>query len=306
AHGELLAADAGWAPHLDLEPLDPAHRPLIEDLLAAPWIAHDLEPRALAHAARHLVPDHYTTVRTRRERAVDKTLAAVHERLVKEINFWSDRYIKLQDDLAAGRDVRLTLENVRRTLDDLTARRESREKALLASRHLVSATPVILGGALVIPAGLLRQRQGLAPAPDPWSADPVARARIEQRAMRAVLDAEIALGHEVRDVSADNCGWDVTSQPPARDGRLPPPRHLEVKGRAQGQSTITVTCNEILAGFNQGDKFILAIVLVDGETCAGPYYVRRPFSQEPDWATTSVNLNLSQLLDRATEPEASQ
>ena len=306
AHGELLAADAGWAPHLDLEPLDPAHRPLIEDLLAAPWIAHDLEPRALAHAARHLVPDHYTAVRTRRERAVDKTLAAVHERLVKEINFWSDRYIKLQDDLAAGRDVRLTLENVRRTLDDLTARRESREKALLASRHLVSATPVILGGALVIPAGLLRQRQGLAPAPDPWSADPVARARIEQLAMRAVMDAESALGHEVSDVSAQNCGWDVTSQPPARDGRLPPPRHLEVKGRAQGQSTITVTCNEILAGFNQGDKFILAIVLVDGETCAGPYYVRRPFSQEPDWATTSVNLNLSQLLDRATEPEASQ
>ena len=194
----------------------------------------------------------------------------------------------LQDDLAAGKEVCLTLENVRRTLDDLTARRQSRELARLASRHLP------------------RLRQGQARAPDPWSADPKARARIEHVAMGAVLAAETALGHAVGDVSAHNGGWDVTSQPPARTATCPPARHLEVKRRAKGQDTLTVTRNEILAGFNQGDKFILAIVLVDGETCAGPYYVRRPFSQEPDWATTSVNLNLSQLLDRATEPEASQ
>jgi hypothetical protein len=45
---------------------------------------------------------------------VDKTLAAVHERLTKEIDYWSDRFIKLRDDKAAGKDVRLNLENVRR------------------------------------------------------------------------------------------------------------------------------------------------------------------------------------------------
>jgi hypothetical protein len=125
---------------------------LIEDVLAAPWLnGTDAQPRtavALAHASTHLVPEHFDEVRTRREKNVDKTLAAVHERLVKEINFWSDRYIKLQDDIAAGKDVRLTLENVRRTIDDLTARRESREKELLAMRHVVSATPVVAGGAL--------------------------------------------------------------------------------------------------------------------------------------------------------------
>jgi hypothetical protein len=64
---------------------------------------------------------------------VHKTLGAVHERLVKEINFWSDRYIKLQDDAAAGKDVRLNTENVRRTIDDLTSRLESRQKELTAS-----------------------------------------------------------------------------------------------------------------------------------------------------------------------------
>jgi hypothetical protein len=87
--------------------------------------------------------------------------------------------------------------------------------------------------------------------------------------MKAVMDAERALGHEVIDVSAQKCGWDVTSLPKAIDGKLPPSRHIEVKGRAKGQSTITVTRNEILYGLNQQDKFILAIVIVDGDSTKG-------------------------------------
>ena len=297
--------NAGWAPHLDLEPLDASDMALIQDVLASPWIAKDLEHAALAHAGSHLVPEHFDEVRSRREKSVDKTLNAVHERLVKEINFWSDRYIKLQDDLAAGKDVRLTLENVRRTIDDLTARRESREKELLAMRHVVSATPVVLGGALVIPAGLLMQRKGVPAEQGGWSADAAARARVEQMAMRAVMEAERALGHDVIDVSAQKCGWDVTSQPKPVDGRLTTSRHIEVKGRVKGQSTITVTRNEILYGLNQADKFILAIVLVDGDRHEGPFYVRQPFTQEPDWATTSINLDLGQLLAKAIGPGAS-
>jgi hypothetical protein len=296
------AINAGWAPHLDLEPIAPADRTLIEDILAAPWVKKDLEQVALAYASTHLVPEHFEEVRTRRETMVDKTLAAVHERLVKEINFWSDRYSKLKDDIAAGKDVRLTLENVRRTIDDLTARRESREKELLAMRHVISATPVVLGGALVIPAGLLLQRKGQ----PGWTADADARARIEGIAMQTVMEAERALGHTVIDVSAEKCGWDITSLPPAQDGKLPPARHIEVKGRAKGQTTITVTRNEILYGLNQADKFILAIVFVDGNTPEGPYYVRQPFTQEPDWAVTSINLDLGALLARAVKAEAAR
>ena len=293
------AINAGWAPHLDLEPISKSDMGLIEDVLDAPWLngtdARSLEQVALAHASTHLVPEHFDEVRIRREKNVDKTLAAVHERLVKEINYWSDRYIKFQDDIAAGKDVRLTLENVRRTIDDLTARRESREKELLAMRHVISATPVVAGGALVIPAGLLAQRKG---QPE-WTVDADARARVEWVAMNAVMVAERALGHEVIDVSAQKCGWDVTSLPRAVDGKLPPSRHIEVKGRAKGNSTVTVTRNEILYGLNQQDKFILAIVLVDGDLHEGPYYVTKPFTQEPDWAVTSINLDLDQLLAKA-------
>ena len=292
------AINAGWAPHLDLEPLEKNDVPLIEDILNASWITQNLEQQALSHASTHLVPEHFDEVRLRREKQVDKTLTAVHERLVKEINYWSDRYMKLQDDIAAGKDVRLTLENVRRTIDELTARRESREKELLAMRHVISATPVIVGGALIIPAGLLAQRKGQSG----WSADAEARKRIEMIAMKAVMDTELAMGNQVIDVSAEKCGWDVTSIPALVDGKIPMSRHIEVKGRVKGSSTITVTKNEILYGLNQSDKFILAIVLVDGDQHEGPYYVTKPFTQEPEWAVSSIDLDLTKLLQKAEKP----
>jgi hypothetical protein len=52
---------------------------------------------------------------------------------------------------------------------------------------------------------------------------------------------------------------------------------------------------------NQGDKFVLAIVLVkEDDSHEGPYYVRRPFDREPDWGVSSLNYNLSDLFARST------
>ncbi len=289
------ATAAGWAPHLDLEAIADSDLPLLDDILSAPWITRNLEEQALAHASAQLVPEHFAEVKGRREAHVDKTLAAVHERLIKEINYWQDRAIKLKEDVAAGKQPRLNYDNAMRTMDELTARLQSRTAELERMRHVISATPVVIGGALVVPAGLLAQRKG-----EPgWTADVAARSRIEQIAMQAVMAAESALGHEVIDVSAQKCGWDVTSIPRPVDGKLPPTRHIEVKGRAKGATTITVTRNEVLYGLNQSDKFILAIVLIDGDNCEGPHYVRNPFTQEPDWAVTSINLDLAELLRRS-------
>ncbi len=290
--------NAGWAPHLDLTPLDEVQSKMVADQLDAPWIKKDLEQVALAHASDKLVPEHFEEVRSRRELQVDKNLAAIRERLVKEIDYWSDRHEKLKTDLQAGKDVRLPLENVRRTIDELTVRLENRSKELEAMRHVVSAMPVVVGGALVIPAGLLAQRNG-EPQGQTWTADADARARVERVAMEAVRKAEEALGHQVIDVSAEKCGWDLTAVVPVSDGKLPQARHIEVKGRSKGQSTITVTRNEILYGLNQADKFILAVVVVDGESHDGPHYIRNPFTQEPDWAVTSINMDLSALLEKA-------
>lgn len=287
--------NAGWAPHLDLVPATPTDLKQVEDILKAPWLVQDLESLAIGHASQHLVPEHFEEVRRRREAMVDKTLAAVHERLVARINYWSDRAIKLKEDAQAGKQPIVQYENAKRTVDDLTARLQVRTEELKTMRHVASATPVVIGGALVIPAGLLAQRRG----DDGWSEDAEARAYIERIAVEAVMAKESAMGHKVMDVSRDKCGWDVTSIPVAPDGRLLTSRHIEVKGRVKGQATITVTRNEILYGLNQSDKFILAIVIVDGDKVEGPHYVRKPFDQEPNWATASINLDLDQLLAKA-------
>jgi hypothetical protein len=297
------AAFAGWAPHLDLEPSSSGDCALLKDVMAAPWIRADQEQRALALAAATLVPEHFQEVAGRRIAHVDKTLAAVHERLTKEIAFWSDRWIKLKEDQEAGKDVRLNMENARRTVADLEGRLENRKRELQAMRHVTSSTPVALGGALVIPAGLLRKLRdpsSLSLQTSSFSSDPVARARIEQLAMDAVRRTEEARGCRVVDVSALKCGWDLTSYPPGIAGVSPAARHIEVKGRVQGAGTITITRNEMLYACNQADKFILAIVLVgENDVVEGPHYIRNPFDAEPGWGVASVNYNLDALLNLA-------
>jgi SNF2 family DNA or RNA helicase len=296
------AAFAGWAPHLDYEPLGADDRTLIRDLLGSDWIRSDQEQKALALAANSLVPDHFKEVADRRIEHVDKTLNAVHERLTKEINFWSDRVVKLTEDKEAGKDVRLNLDNVNRTINDLSGRLESRKRELQAMRHVTNGTPVILGGALVVPIGLLRKLRGEPPVEGvaTFSADAEARSRIEMLAMNAVRAVEEARGCRVMDVSAQKCGWDITSYAPTVNGKIPESRHIEVKGRVKGATTVTVTKNEIFESWNQGKKYHLAIVMVgEDDSIDGPHYITHPFKEEPAWGICSVNYDLRSLLDRA-------
>jgi superfamily II DNA or RNA helicase len=296
------ASFAGWAPHLDYEPLAATDRALLIDLLDSDWIRVDQEHRALALAASSLVPDHFQEVAGRRIAHVDKTLTAVHERLTKEIDYWSDRWLKLKEDKEAGKDVGPNLDNIQRTIRDLGGRLESRKKQLQSMRHVTNGTPVVLGGALIIPIGLLRKLRG-EPVPDitpTFSANPEARARIEDIAMKAVRLAEESRDCTVLDVSDQKCGWDLTSYSPAVDGRMPDSRHIEVKGRIKGATTITVTKNEIFESWNQGVKYHLAIVLVgEDDSIDGPHYIPHPFKAEPGWGVSSINYDLKALLSRA-------
>jgi len=293
------AINAGWAPHLDLQPIDDYDLGLIKDVFEAPWINNNLEALAFNHASTHLVPEHYKEVKSRRERQVDKIHAAVRERLVKEINYWTNSYLKLSADVEAGKQPRMQPENARRRAEELTARLEQRERELTAMRSVVSSTPVVIGGALIIPQGMLAKRKG----ETNFTADAAARSHIEQVAMQAVINAETGFGYEVKDVSAEKCGWDVTARPPLVDGKLLEDRHIEVKGRAKGQNTITVSRNEIIYGLNQTEKFILAIVIVDGDSHEGPFYIKNPFNQEPEFGVASINYELKDLLSKAVDPE---
>ena len=124
-----------------MQPIDEYDKSLIGDILGATWLSNNLEALALSHASQKLVPEHYLEVKGRRERQADKTLAAVNDRLVKEINYWSDRYIKLQSDVSAAA-TRMQPEMARRRVDELTARLEQRKTELEALKNVVSSTPV--------------------------------------------------------------------------------------------------------------------------------------------------------------------
>ena len=295
--------NGGWAPHLDLEAFTPENdneKALLHSLLNTAWISHDLEQKALSFASQYLVPEHLHEVKNRRERHVDKTLNAGYERLSKEIQQADNQYQLWQSRLDTHKEARPNMENARRVVETLSARLTVRRQELEAMRTIVSLTPVVTGGALIIPAGLLARaaQHGV----ESFCLDAQARSHVEQLAMQAVIEAEKALGNTVRDVSADKCGWDITSTPPLRDGKIPEARHIEVKGRVRGSATVTVTRNEVCYGLNQKDKFILALVFVDGDSVDGPYYVRHPFEVEPDWHVTSVNLDVAKLMSRAERP----
>lgn len=296
----LRPSNAGWAPHIDLRAIKPDERALVADVLGAPWLKTELEAKALAYASQEMAPQHFKETRERREVFADKVNQAVHERLTKEISYWEDRYIRLKEQQSEGKQPKMQPENARRKVEELSARLDQRKKEISVMRNVISSTPNVIGGALIIPAGLLAQRSG----DTTFTVDAEARKRIEKIAMNAVMDVERGFGHHVFDVSADKCGWDVTARIPAKDEVLFDDRHIEVKGRAKGQETITVTANEIMYALNQREKFILAIVIVDGEKVEGPYYVKNPFKSPPDFKSESRNVPLKELLKMAVAPEA--
>ena len=220
----------------------------------------------------------------------------MRERLVKEISYQQSRASKLEEDVAAGKQPKFAPDAFWKRAEELNARLPQREKELDAMRNIISNTPNIIAGALIVPQGLLERERGTTEN----HADADARATIERIAMQTVDAIERAQGCTTRDVSAAKCGWDITAQPPAdATGSLPASRHIEVKGRSAGQTTITVSRNEILYALNQADKYWLAIVIVENGTAQGAYYLQNPFTNDPDFGVASINYNLDDLLERA-------
>jgi len=308
---------AGWAPHLDLEPASPAALALAAEVKNRSWISGDLEAKALAFATENVVTEHYETMKRRQLEHVDKVHNAVYTQLTKAINFYSRKLVEL-DAQSRRPDAPATLvptmEKMRRKLDELRARLSERERKLTDEKHVVSEAPVVQGGIIVIPKGLLdRVENGVSPAqaaaPAAFSADADVRRQIELKAMEAVMAAERRLGFQPEDVSAQKCGWDVTSRRPAPaaaggDGTaILPDRLIEVKGKGKDSNIVTISHNEICTAVNLKEKFILAIVVVDGEQVEGPYYVKDWVDHEPEPGTASVNYQLDYLLTKAKRPD---
>lgn len=323
---EVVARNAGYAPYLDYRPLTPDERTLLETqaALCPPCLCGStLETQATTYAITHLVPQHLQDVREHKEKLIDKTIRAVKERLTQEIYYWDQQAERLkQQELEGKVNAKINSTKARARADELESRLQRRLTELEQERKLSPLPPVVVGGALVIPIGLLQRLQGKRqPAAELFARE---TQRVEQLAMQAVMAAERALGHEPRDVSQQKCGYDIESRVPETADQPSRIRFIEVKGRIEGAETVTVTKNEILTALNKPETFVLALVQVprsadfpEGDafkvaTPKGSYnagdsgcivrYVRQPFQREPDFGASSVNYEWRELWERGEKP----
>jgi len=269
--GEVDAGGAGAAPYLDYRSCADEERALVGPTIdAASWlIGTTLEGRATDYAIERLARSHLAEVRERTLDRIERTRREVHARLTYEINYWDGQYARLREQERAGKQTRLASGVARQRADDLADRLRSRMRELELEAQVQALPPVVVGGAIVVPRGLLDRLTGSAPSePELFARE---TKRIERLAVAAVMVAERAAGRIPEDVGDRKYGWDVESREPG--GRL---RLIEVKGRAEGATTVTVTRNEIGKCLNVPDRWYLAIVSVDGERVAEPIYPATP------------------------------
>ena len=262
------------------------------------WIRSDLEDAAVGYGIQ-LARAHLEEVRRRTVDRVERTTAAVRARLESEIRHWDHRANQLRERELAGRLPRsgMNSANARQRADELQGRLRQRLEALDAQRQLSSLPPVVAGAALVVPAGLLSSRRGV-PAGD-VAEQARARSAVERAALDAVLAIERALGHNPVEMPPNNKGYDIESK--AADGSL---LFLEVKGRARGAETFTVTRSEIGVGRNMPGQHILALAEVPAAGSPDVRYIRGAFRDIGDlpFDAISVNLPWRSYFDRGEVP----
>jgi hypothetical protein len=242
------------------------------------------------------VPEHLAEVKARKLDLIAKTEAAVKDRLTKEITYWDHRAEELKLQESAGKpNARLNSGEARKRADLLQGRLQNRLQDLKLEAQLSPLPPVVLGGLLVVPIGLVRAMSGQTGTEPTHPIDTQASAA---RARAIVMAVERGLGFDPTDREFEKLGYDIESRVPGT-GKL---RFIEVKGRVSGAETITVTRNEVLYSLNKPDDFILAMVeFLEGDTHR-VHYLRQPFRREPDFHASSVNYDFAELIARASLP----
>ena len=152
-----------YAPYLDYRPLA-AGEPGIDAILDRPecqWIDRELERRAQGYAIAQVVPEHLAEVKGGKLDLIAKTEAAVKDRLTKEITYWDHRAEELKLQESAGKpNAKLNSGEARKRADILQGRLQKRLEDLKLEAQLSPLPPVVLGGSLVVPMGLIQAMTG--------------------------------------------------------------------------------------------------------------------------------------------------
>lgn len=283
--------DMGHAPYLDYRPLHPDEG--CEEI--STFVQEVISELPLEFASNTILPRFFAEEKQRREKVVEKTQQAVKERLSREISLWDRRAEDLKADELKGKKTRLGSGVARKRADDLQARFEARMAELDKERSVNMRPPVVVGNAIVVPMGLIR-KHGEKETPSTLFSHN--REEVELKALQAVMEAEQRLGRKPSPMPHNNPGYDIESQDPTSKKML----FIEVKGRVEGERTVTISRTEIMTGLNRRDTFILAIVTIPESGHPKVSYVRNPFEKEPEFNVVSENFDIQKLIRKGGEP----
>jgi len=245
---------AGEARYLDYEPPDDTERAVVIPLREMPWLSSGVETLALDWAVTEGMPAELARTRDAVTARTGQVRRLVKQRLTGEINYWDMRHAELLEAEAAGKQLRMRPQTAYDRARDLERRLEKRLADLALDEELIARPPVISGGALIVPQGLLDTLLGRTPDPSRIARD---TALAERRAVDAVLAAERRLRRIPEEMPHGNPGYDIRSR--TADGHIV---FIEVKGRIEGAEDFWVTRTEALTGKNAGTGYRLALVSV--------------------------------------------
>ena len=206
-HEDGSAGSGGYAPYLDYRAADEVEMSAVRSWMQTQgWLTNNVENLAKSFAIQNLIPPHIAEVKTRKEKLLDKTAKAVKDRMIAEIQYWDYRAYELAQKEAAGKTTKLNSKLAQRRAEDLQLRMQTRLAEIEKERQISPMPPIITGGALVIPKGLLHK---LMHVEEPGVFGYGDRQAIEYAAMNAVMQIEKRIGYRPSDVSAAKCGYDV-------------------------------------------------------------------------------------------------
>lgn len=292
-----IVRDPGTHPYLDCRTPAQEELELLKPLAAAEWVRTGLEITAMRHAVQHNIPSHLDEVQRRVHYKIDRTLVAVEQRLTAERNHWDNQVLKLKNDEMAGkRNARLNSAQAARRADEADERLRRRKDELTSQRRLSAMPPRLVGAAFVVPERLVAQLAGQSPE-HPHTAD---TARIERIAVDAVLAAERDLGRSPKEMPHNHKGYDIETRDAHRDLIF-----IEVKGRLAGATDFVVTNSEVIAGLNNAEHHILALVEVSEDDATTVRYLYDPFTgrqSEPGYGEQKRVLSWSDYWNLASQP----
>jgi superfamily II DNA or RNA helicase len=294
------ATAAGQARYLDYQPAEATERAAAGPaLLSQDWLRAGADRLAVDWAVEHDIPELLDRTRQLVTQRTAQTRRLVKQRLTQQINHWDARHAELLEAETAGRQLKIRPETAFRRARDLEGRLERRLEDLDRDADLAPKPPVVAGGALIVPQGLL---DGLLSQNDESPSLPRDTTETDRRAIAAVMAAEIALGRQPVQMPHNNPGYDIESR--NDEGHL---IFIEVKGRIFGAEDFWVTKTEALTGKNAATGFRLALVSVhpDGPELDEVRYITDPFRDIDfgDFTATGIIGDWNKEWGRGGDPE---